>query len=136
MRKNIPLSTHLRFIPAEIAVILSGESLKKNNFALRIFEAAFPVLADAPALCRILMSFKCGEFKKNCISTPVRLTTLRRVKEVSMPRRRMLSRTPENTFGAWFRATVKTEPGRTRSGCLFEKYVSSHFFLCGSGSVC
>lgn len=114
--------------PEEMSVILSGASRRKNSFALRCF-----VPLRSPALCLTLMSFKCGELTKNCISTPVRWTTLRRTNDVSGPRLLTDMSTPEKIPGACSVVTVSTEPGRSRSGCLRENKVASHSRFWGSG---
>ena len=55
---------------------------------------------------------------------------------MSGPRRRTEMSTPEKEVGACVRLTVSTEPGRTRSGCDFEKRVPMSVCFSVDGSVC
>jgi len=77
-----------------------------------------------PALCITLIFLIAGEFRKNCISTPVRCTMFRSRMDVSAPLRFMAMRTPEKECGGCSRVTVSTDPTRIRLGCRREKSTS------------
>jgi len=85
--------------------------------------------------CTNLISFKCGEFTKNCISTPVRCTMFRSTNDVSIPLRRIDMSTPVKLVGAWSSITVSTDPGMSWAGERREKSSVSIFCFSGVGMV-